>query len=90
MNCGYAFTDKWVGRAGDAWFSFDLDLSNENQLSGDVLNGFASIEHRTFEHVHFGLSYNYFDVRVDWSDGGLITSMGYVFQGPMITVRATF
>ena len=87
---GYAFTDKWVGRAGVALFSFDLDLSNENQLSGDILNGFASIEHLTFEQVHFGLSYNYFDVRVDWNERGLVTSMGYVYQGPMITVRATF
>ena len=90
LSGGYAFTDKWVGRAGIALFSFDLDLSDENQLSGDVLNGYASIEHRTFEQVHFGLSYNYFDVKVDWDDSGLITSMGYVFQGPMLTVRAVF
>ena len=90
LNGGYAFTEKWAGRAGVAWISFDLDLSNESQLGGDVLNGYASIEHQTFEHVHFGLSYNYFDVRVDWDDGGLITAMGYVFQGPMLTVRAVF
>jgi hypothetical protein len=90
LNGGYAFTDKWVGRAGIAWLSLDLELSNENQLGGEVLNGYASIEHHTFEQVHFGLSYNYFDVRVDWNDGGLITSMGYVYQGPMLTVKAAF
>jgi hypothetical protein len=90
LNGGYAFTDKWVGRAGFALFSFDLDLSNENQLSGEVLNGFASIEHLTFEHVGFGLSYNYFDIRVNWNESGLIKTVGYVYQGPMITVKAAF
>jgi hypothetical protein len=90
LNGGYAFTDKWIGKAGFGVFSFDLSVSDEDELSGEVLNGFASIEHNTFEHVHFGLSYNYFDMRVDWSEGGLITSLGYVYQGPMITVRAVF
>jgi hypothetical protein len=90
LNGGYTFTDKWVGKAGIGLFSFDLDISNEDELSGEVLNGFVSIEHLTFEHVHFGLSYNYFDVRVEWTESELDTTMGYVYQGPMLTVRASF
>jgi hypothetical protein len=90
LNGGYAFTDKWVGKAGFGLFSFDLELSNENQLAGEILNGFASIEHLTFEHVHFGLSYNYFDIRVDWTENARDVRMGYVYQGPMLTVRAAF
>jgi len=90
LSGGYAFTDKWVGRAGFGVFSFDLDFSDTSNLSGEVLNGYASIEHRTFEHVHLGLSYNYFDVRVEWDESELNTSLGYVYHGPMITVRAAF
>ena len=90
INGGYAFTDKWIGRAGFGIFSFELSLSDEDQLSGEVLNGSASIQHNTFEHVHFGLSYNYFDVRVNWKESSLVKSVGYVYHGPMLTVTAAF
>ena len=87
---GYAFTDKWVGKMGFGFLSFDLALSAEKQLDGEVLNGYASIQHNTFEHVYFGLSYQYFDVRVNWDENGLHTSVGYEYQGPVISVMATF
>jgi len=87
---GYAFTDKWVGKIGFGYLSFDLALDPERQLSGDVLNGYASIQHNTFERVYFGLSYQYFDVKVNWSENGLYTSVGYEYQGPMLAVIAAF
>jgi hypothetical protein len=90
LNGGYAFTDKWIGKIGLGIFSFDLALADEEQLSGEVFNGYASIQHNTFEHVHFGLSYNYYDVRVDWKESGLITTVGYKYHGPMLTVTAAF
>jgi hypothetical protein len=90
LNGGYAFTDKWIGKIGIGVFSFDLSLEDEDELSGEVFNSFLSIQHNTFEHVHFGLSYNYFDVRVDWKESGLITSVGYKYHGPMLTVTAAF
>ena len=90
LNGGYAFTDKWVGRIGFGLFSFDLTIEDEDQLSGEVLNGYASIQHNTFENVYFGLSYNYFDVGVNWEESGLNTSMGYQYHGPMLTVTAAF
>jgi hypothetical protein len=90
LNGGYAFTDKWIGKIGLGIFSFELALADEEQLSGEVLNGYASIQHNTFEHVHFGLSYNYYDVRVDWKESGLITTVGYKYHGPTLTVTAAF
>jgi hypothetical protein len=90
LKGGYAFTDKWVGKIGFGYLSFDLALDSERQLSGDVLNGYASIQHNTFERVHFGLSYQYFDVRVNWSENGLYTSVGYEYHGPMLAVIAAF
>ncbi len=90
LKGGYAFTDKWVGKIGFGYLSFDLALDAERQLGGDVLNGYASIQHKTFERVYFGLSYQYFDVRVNWSENGLYTSIGYQFQGPMLAVIAAF
>ena len=86
----YAFTDKWIGQLGIGVFSFDLAISDEEELSGDVLNAFASIQHNTFEHVYFGLSYNYIEVEVDWSENSLASSVGYEYRGPMLTVITAF
>jgi len=90
LNGGYAFTDKWIGTLGVGVFSFDLSVSDEDQLSGEVLNGFASIQHNTFEHVHFGLSYNYYRIQVDWAENSKVKTVGYEYHGPMITVTAAF
>ena len=87
---GYAFTDKWIGKIGIGYFSLDLSISDEEQLSGEVLNWNASIQHNTFEHVYFGLGYSYFDVRADWSENGLVNSVGYKYHGPMLSVIAAF
>ena len=90
LNGGYAFTDKLVGKVGFGFLSFDLALTGENELSGEIFNGYASIQHNTFEHVHFGLSYNYFDIRINWQQDRLLTSVGYEYQGPMLFVTAAF
>ena len=90
LRGAYAFTDKWIGNIGFGVFSFDLSFSNDDELSGELLFGQATIQHNTFEHVHFGLSYNYFDVRIDWKGSGLVNSAGYIYQGPMLTVTAAF
>ena len=86
----YAFTDKWIGQLGIGVFSFDLALSDEEELSGEVLTVSASIEHHTFEHVYFGLSYSYIDVKVEWSEFSLGSSVGYEYWGPMLTVTTAF
>lgn len=90
LDGGYAFTEKWIGKLGVGVFSFDLSVSDEDELSGEVLKVLASIQHNTFEHVHFGLSYNYYRIQVDWKESSLIKSVGYEYHGPMITVTAAF
>ena len=87
---GFAFTDKWIGKMGFGFLSFDLALSAEKQLGGEVFNGYASIQHNTFEHVYFALSYQYYDVRVNWSENGLHTSVGYEYKGPVVSVVVAF
>lgn len=90
LTGGYAFTDKWVGKFGLGFLSFNLALTDEDELSGEVITGNVLIQHNTFEHVHFGLSYNYFDVRVNWLQSSLSTSVGYIYQGPTLFVTAAF
>ena len=86
----YAFTDKWIGQLGIGVFSFDLAIDDGEDLSGDIRTAYASIQHNTFEHVYFGLGYNFIDVNVDWSKNGLDTSVGYEYWGPMLTVTTAF
>jgi hypothetical protein len=90
LRGGYAFTDKWIGRAGIGVFSLDLAISDEEQLNGEVVTAYASIQHKTFERIFFGLSYAYFDVGVDFSENGLVNSINYKYQGPVLTVTAAF
>ena len=70
--------------------SLDLAVSDEEELSGEVLKWFASIQHNTFEHWQFGLSYNYYDLRFDWTENGIVNSVGYKYHGPMLSVIAVF
>jgi len=86
----YAFTDKWIGQLGIGLFSFDLAITDEEELSGDVRTANALIQHHTFEHVYFGLGISYFDVKVDWSKNGLVNSIGYEYWGPVLTVTTAF
>lgn len=90
LRGAYAFTDKWIGKLGIGVFSLDLALSDEDELSGEVIQANASIQHNTFKNVHFALSYNYFDVRFDFTTDRSTNSVGYKYQGPVISVAAVF
>jgi len=90
LSGGYAFTEKWIGKAGIAFLSFDLSVTEEDQVSGDVRTGFVSIQHNTFEHIHFALSYRHYDLRIDWNDSGLVTTVGYEYRGPVLSVTGAF
>ena len=59
-------------------------------MNGEVINAYASIQHKTFEHVHFGLSYAFFDVGVDFRESGLVSSLNYRYKGPVASVVAVF
>ena len=86
----YAFTEKWVGRAGFGLFAFSLAISDEENVSGEIINGEVSIHHRTFENVEFGLRYSYFDVRVNFENNERINLLNYTYHGPMLSIGFVF
>lgn len=87
---GYAFTDKLIGRASFGLFSFDLGLSDAEQLSGAITTVNAGVEYRAFEHVGFGVRYSYFDLSVDFENAVRLTSIDYSYHGPSIAVIGRF
>ena len=87
---GYAITDKWITRAGIGYFAFDLSISDSENLSGEIINARASIEHHTFENVRFALSYAYFDVGVDFTDLQRLSAVNYKYHGPTLGIAVSF
>lgn len=90
LTGAYAINESWVARAGLGIFSIKLALSDEERLSGEIFATEASIEHRTFDNVHFGLAYTYFDVRAEFEDARRLNLVRYRYRGPMLRVVAVF
>lgn len=90
LTGGYAFTDKWVLKGGIGVFGFSLALSDEEELSGEIINAQVAIRHNTFENFHFSLSYSYFDVSVEFSTDSRLNSLNYEYFGPALSVHWVF
>ena len=90
LRGGYAFTDKLHFKGSAGVFSFDLAVSNEEELGGQISSVAAGLYHNTFEHVRLGLIYYYFDVDVDWGNASGFTSLRYTYHGPALSLAATF
>jgi len=87
---GYAFTDKWILRGGLGVFAFSFDLSDEEDVSGEIINATVAMQHNTFENVHFRLSYSYFDVNVEFRDDRRLSAIAYEYHGPMLSFEYAF
>lgn len=68
----------------------DLALSDEKDLSGEIVSAEISIHHNTFDNVQFGLKYSYFDVRVEFENTDLINAIDYTYHGPMLSLGIVF
>ncbi len=90
LTGGYAFTDKWILRGGIGVFGFSVALSDEEELSGEIINARAAIQHNTFENFHFSLSYSYFDVSAEFVTSGRLNSVEYQYHGPTLSVDWVF
>lgn len=90
ISGGYAFTEKLTLRGGVGVFAFKLSLESGEDLDGQTSTAVAGLFHRTFEHVQFGIAYNYFDIDIEFTDAGRLSELDYTYHGPMISVAAVF
>lgn len=90
LSAGYAFTDKWILRGGIGVFAFSFDLSDEEDVSGKIINATVAIQHNTFENVHFRLSYSYFDINVEFRVDRRLSAVAYEYHGPMLSFEYAF
>ena len=90
LTGGYAFTDKWILHGGVGVFAFSIALSDEEELSGEVINATIALQHNTFENVHFRLSYSYFDVNAEFTNDRRLSAVAYEYHGPLLSFIYAF
>jgi len=91
MSGFYALSDKWLlnGRAG--YFAVDMNWEDRDRdLGGTILDISAGVTHKTFKNIGFGLSWEYFDVNLDYRKSRKNVSLDYTYSGPTFSIFAYF
>ena len=86
----YAISDKWVFTSLVGVFGIELDLGDESELAGEILQINAGVVYKAFENVGFALHYNYFRVDVDVNDPDWVGLLKYEYRGPVLSVLIYF
>ena len=82
----YAISDKWLFTSLVGWFGIELDLGDESEFAGEILQINTGIVHKTFDNVGFALHYNYFRLDVDVEDPDWVGLLKYEYRGPVLSV----
>ncbi len=92
LNLGfsYAFTDSWVFTSRLGWLAVEFDVSDDEDLSGRIINAYAGVMWHAFENVAFFAQYQLFDVDVDYVDAGVGFALDYDYNGPVLGVSVGF
>jgi hypothetical protein len=86
----YAITDKWIFTSLIGVFGFELDLGDDADFKGDILQINAGVAYKAFKNVGFALQYNYFRVDVDVNDPDWLGTLKYEYHGPVLSVSVFF
>lgn len=78
---GYAWSPRWLGYTRLDWFSASV-----GDYSGGLTNAVVGVSYQAWEHVAFGLDYNYFNVDVDVDSSTWVGSADLTRRGPFIHV----
>lgn len=81
----YAFTPKWLLRASVDWFSASFD-----EYSGSLWNAAIGAEYQVLTNFGVSLAYQFFKLDVDVDGGNWDGSVGLSYQGPFISLVATW
>jgi hypothetical protein len=86
----YAISDKWVFTSLIGVFGLDIDLGDESEFAGEIVQINAGIRYRAFKNVAIGLQYNYFRVDVDVADRNWVGALEYEYRGPVLAFGIFF
>lgn len=82
---GYAFSDQWMLTGRVDWMSASID-----KIDGDLLRLGANILYQPFEHLGFGIGYDYLDANITYTKGDKKVSVDGNIQGPAVFVTLSF
>ena len=86
----YAINDEWIFTSMLGVFAIEIDLGDDSDFSGEIVQVNAGILWRAFENVGFALQYNYFNVDVGINDPDWMGLLKYQYRGPVLAVSGFF
>ncbi len=86
----YAFNEKWVFRSLLGVFAIELDLGDDSEFVGEIVQLNVGVAYNAFKNVGFSLQYNYFRVDVDVEDPDWTGFLKYEYRGPVLAVVVSF
>jgi len=86
----YAFNEKWVFTSLLGVFAIELDLGDDSEFVGEIVQLNVGVAYKAFKNVGFGLQYNYFRVDVDVNDPDWMGFLKYEYRGPVLAVVVYF
>jgi len=86
----YAISDKWIFTSMIGLFAVEIDLGDDSDFAGEILQINTGVAWKAFENVGFALQYNYFNVDVDVNDPDWVGILKYEYHGPVLAVAVYF
>jgi hypothetical protein len=86
----YAFNEKWVFTSSLGVFAIELDLGDDTEFDGNIVQLNVGVAYDAFKNVGFALQYNYFRVDVDVEDPDWTGFLKYEYRGPVLGVAVYF
>ncbi len=86
----YAFNEKWVFTSLLGVFAIDLDLGDDSEFVGEIVQLNVGVAYNAFKNVGLALQYNYFRVDVDVEDRDWMGFLKYEYRGPVLAVVVYF
>ena len=81
----YSITPRWAFRS-----RLDLSSASIDRYDGYMINGGVGLNFRAWEHIGFGLSYNYFELDVDIEKSDWRGNIETIYKGGFVSVTAYF
>jgi len=86
----YAFNEKWLFTSLLGVFAIELDLGDDTEFAGEIVQFNAGVVYKAFKNVGLSLQYNYFRVDVDVDDPDWMGFLKYEYRGPVLAVVVYF
>ncbi len=86
----YAFNEKWVFKSLLGVFAIELDLGDDSEFVGEIVQLNVGVAYKAFKNVGLALQYNYFRVDVDVNDPDWMGFLKYEYRGPVLAVVVYF